>query len=69
MHLLEILFTVCDIIIFEINLSFFIKSFSNMTKTAGQKFKYLKNKKGFKKHFSPFERAFIETNNATFLEV
>ena len=39
---------VCDVINFEINLSFLIKSFSYIMKKSGQKSKYLKNKKGVK---------------------
>ena len=38
---------VCDIISFEIYISFHIKPFSYMTKNSEQKLKYLKNKKSF----------------------
>ena len=37
----------CDVINFEINLSFFNKPFSYMNKKSGQKCKYLKNEKSF----------------------
>ena len=37
--------SVCDVINFEINLSFIIKPLFYMTKNSGQKSKYLKNKK------------------------
>ena len=40
-------FTGCDVIKFEINLSFLIKSFFYMTKRSRQKFKYLENEKSF----------------------
>ena len=38
---------VCDVINFEIKLTFLIKQFSDMTKKSGKKFKYLKNEKSF----------------------
>ena len=38
---------VCDVIGFEINHSILIKTFFYITKTLGQKFKYLKNEKSF----------------------
>ena len=41
-------YPVCDVINFEIYLSFLIKSFSYMTKNSEQKRKFLKNKRGFK---------------------
>ena len=37
----------CDVINFEINLSFHIKLFFYITKESGHKFKYLKNGKSF----------------------
>ena len=39
---------VCDVIYFQINLSFLIKPFFYITKKSGQKCKYLKNEKSFK---------------------
>ena len=38
---------VCEVINFTVNLGFLIKLFSCMTKTSGQKIKYLENKKSF----------------------
>ena len=49
MHLLDILFPVCDVINFEINVSFPIKSFSYVTENGRRKIK-----KNFKKHFWTF---------------
>ena len=46
MYIVIICFLVCDIISFEIKLSFLIKPFSYMTKKSGRKLKYLQNKKG-----------------------
>ena len=46
---------VCNVINFEINLSFFVKPFFYITKKSAQKCKYLKN-----------ERAFIEANKNNF---
>ena len=40
-------FSVCDVINFEINLSFIAKSFSYMTRKLEQRFKYLENTKSF----------------------
>ena len=40
-------FPVCDVIKFEIHVSFVIKLFSYITKKAEQKFKFFKNKKSF----------------------
>ena len=40
-------FPVDGVINLEINLNFFIKLFSYIKKTSGQKFEYLKNKKSF----------------------
>ena len=37
----------CDVMNFEINLTFLIKPFFYMTRKLRQKFKYLKNKKSF----------------------
>ena len=37
----------CDVINFEINLIFLIKSFFSMPKKSGQKFYYLENGKSF----------------------
>ena len=37
----------CDVINFEINLSFLIKQFFHISKKSGQKCKYLKNEKSF----------------------
>ena len=37
----------CDVVNFEIGISFFIKPFFYITKKSVQKFKYLKNKKSF----------------------
>ena len=42
-----ICFSVCDVIDFEINLSFLIKPFFSITKKPEQKSKDLKNEKGF----------------------
>ena len=54
---------VCDVVDFKNNLSFIIKPFSYLTKKAEQKFKHLKNGKGFsheiKSLFHYFERAFF----------
>ena len=36
---------VCDVMNFEINLSFLVKLFFYITKNSGRKYKYLKNKK------------------------
>ena len=53
---------VCDVINFEINLSFFIKPSSYMIKTSGEKCEYPKNEKKplgrDKKHFSSFLKVF-----------
>ena len=38
----------CDVIIFEINLIFLIKSFSDLAKKSRGKLKYLENEKSFK---------------------
>ena len=40
-------YPVCDVLNFEINHSFLIKSFFYTIKTSGQKYKYLKNEKRF----------------------
>ena len=46
---------VCDVINFEINLSFLIKQFSNITKKVMTKnVKILRMKRAFKKHYSSF---------------
>ena len=47
MYIVIICVQVSDVVNFEINVSFLIKSFSYMTKKLGQKLKHLKNKKGF----------------------
>ena len=48
----------CNVIHFEINLSFLIKPFSYMTRKSRQKFKYFENEKRFygeiKSIFHPF---------------
>ena len=56
-------YPVCNVINFEINLSFLIEPFSYMTKNSEKKLKYLKNEKGEiksgnKKHFSSFLKDF-----------
>ena len=47
MSIVIVCYPVCDIINFEIDLSFLIKLFSYMTKITEQKFKYFKNQKRF----------------------
>ena len=42
-----ICYPVCDALSFEINYTFLVKPFFYITKTSGQKCKYLKNEKGF----------------------
>ena len=58
---------VCEVVDFKNKLSFIIKPFSYMTKKAEQKFKHLKNGKGFsheiKSLFHYFERAFLAARN------
>ena len=53
-------YQVCDLINFEIYLSFLIKPFSYMTKKSEQKFKYLENENSFnreiKRIFHRFKR-------------
>ena len=52
MHLLDILFPVCDVINFEINVSFPIKSFSYVTENGRRKI----TKKTLKNIFELFEQ-------------
>ena len=47
MWIVIVCYPVCDVINFEIYLSFLTKPFSYMTKYSEQKFKYLKNEKSF----------------------
>ena len=61
MRIVIICCPVPDVIIFEINHSFMIKPLFYITKKPGQKFKHLKNEKGFltlKKHFSLLLKSF-----------
>ena len=48
----------CDVINFEVNLIFLMKSFFFMTKKSWQKFKYIENEKSFQREiksiFHPF---------------
>ena len=55
-------FPVCDVVNFETTLSFLIKPFSYMTKTAGRKCKYLKNKKTKKVFFIIFKGLSVVRN-------
>ena len=59
----------CDVINFEINVTFLIKSFCYMTKNSRQKFKYLENEKSFwgeiKSILHHFKRVFIAKNCQT----
>ena len=54
MYIVIICFSVCNIINFEINLSFLIKPFSYKTKKSEQKLKYLQKKKTFKVRWKVF---------------
>ena len=55
----------CDVIDFEICLTLFIKPFFHITKNSAQKFKYVKNKKGFqtetKNIFNCFNSLYVIT--------
>ena len=55
-------FSGCDVINFEVNLIFLIKSFFCMNKMSRQKFKHIENEKKLlrcsKKHFSSFLKGF-----------
>ena len=72
--LLEILdnITCCpvyDVINFEINHIFLIKSLFQITKKSGQKYEYLKNEKSYQYEiFLSFLRGFIKVNKNIFLE-
>ena len=71
MCIVIVYFSGCNVIKFEINLSFLIKPFSHMTKKSGhKKNKYLKNKKSFEgkinSNFPRFYRTFIEANKQNF---
>ena len=60
-----LLFPCCEIINFEINLTFLIKSFFCITKKSWQTFKYLENKKSFwtwNNIFHHFKRVFSSQN-------
>ena len=61
-----ICFPGCDVINFEINLTFLIKLFFYITKKSRHKFKYLQNEKSFsgeiKSIFHLFKRAFSRQN-------
>ena len=47
MFIATVSFPGCDVMDFEINLSFFIKSLLHMTKKVETKFKYFQNEKSF----------------------
>ena len=66
MYIVIICFSVCNIINFEINLSFLIKSFSYKTKKSEQKLKYLQKKKTFKVKWKVF---FITFKGLSFKQI